>query len=66
MALSELVLDHVADRHQADEPFIPDDRKVARAFIGYFFHDRIDALILTIVITSVVRPRVGKMRTFRR
>jgi hypothetical protein len=37
LAVGELVLDHVADRHQADELFIPDDRKVARTLIVSFF-----------------------------
>src|ERR1700758_2229960 len=46
LALGELVFDHVADRHHPDELFIPDNRKVARALIGHFFHSRIDAFIL--------------------
>ena len=47
LALGESVLDHVADRHQADEPLIPDDREMARAFVGHFFHGHMDAFILT-------------------
>jgi len=46
-ALAESVLDHVADRHQADELLIADDREMARAFIGHFFHRHMDAFILT-------------------
>ena len=44
---SKSVLDHVADRHQPDELLIADDREMARAFIGHFFHGPMDAFILT-------------------
>src|SRR5674536_321454 len=46
LAFVESVLDHVADRHQADEPLILDDREMARAFVRHFSHGHMDAFIL--------------------
>lgn len=46
-ARAESVLDHVADRHQADELPMADNREMARALIGHLFHRHIDTFVLT-------------------
>jgi len=43
----ESVFDQVADRYQADEVLMADDREMAKPSIGHFFHGHMNALILT-------------------
>jgi hypothetical protein len=46
-AFSELVLDQIADRHQAYDPIIAHDREMAKSLISHLFHGQMNAFILT-------------------